>query len=50
MAYKVSTEYAASNDAGIRWDSFGMDWGIDHPILSARDRMHPSFDDFVSPF
>lgn len=50
MAYKVTTVYAPSNDAGIRWDSFGLDWGIGQPIVSARDRAHPSFADFASPF
>lgn len=50
MAYKVTTIYAPSNDAGIRWDSFGLDWGMDQPIVSARDRTHPAFADFASPF
>lgn len=50
MAYKVTTVYAPSNDAGIRWDSVGVRWGIDAPIVSARDRAHPAFADFVSPF
>ena len=50
MAYKVSTVYAPSHDAGIRWDSIGMDWGIDNPIVSDRDRDHPALADFNSPF
>jgi dTDP-4-dehydrorhamnose 3,5-epimerase len=50
MAYKVTSVYAPENDAGIRWDSFGLDWGIDQPIVSARDRGHPAFADFDSPF
>jgi dTDP-4-dehydrorhamnose 3,5-epimerase len=50
MAYKVTTVYAPANDAGIRWDSFGFDWGVDQPIVSARDRAHPALADFHSPF
>jgi dTDP-4-dehydrorhamnose 3,5-epimerase len=50
MAYKVTTVYAPSNDAGIRWDSVGVNWRVDAPIMSARDRAHPAFADFTSPF
>lgn len=50
MAYKVTSVYAPENDAGIRWDSFGLHWGLDRPIVSARDRAHPAFADFDTPF
>ena len=50
MAYKVTTVYAPANDAGIRWDSLGVNWGVDQPIVSTRDRAHPPLADFVSPF
>lgn len=50
MAYKVTTIYAPENDAGIRWDSIGVDWKVDQPIVSARDRGHPSLATFETPF
>lgn len=50
MAYKVATTYAPQNDAGIRWDSFGCDWGVNNPIISTRDNKHPFLEDFISPF
>jgi len=50
MAYKVTTVYAQTNDAGIRWDSFGLNWGVNQPLVSVRDRAHPAFADFASPF
>lgn len=50
MAYKVTTVYASSNDAGIHWDSFGVDWSIKQPIVSARDSAHPEFEKFNTPF
>lgn len=50
MTYKVTSVYAPENDAGIRWDSFGLKWGVDRPIVSSRDRAHPTLADFDSPF
>ncbi len=50
MAYKVTSVYAPESDAGIRWDSFGLDWGVDNPIVSVRDCAHPKFSEFNSPF
>ena len=50
MIYKTTSEHAPAHDMGIRWDSFGFDWGLSFPIVSARDAAHPAFPDFVSPF
>lgn len=50
MVYKTSTEHAPMADAGIHWDSFGHDWGVDKPIISDRDQQHPTLDSFVTPF
>ena len=50
MLYKVTSVYSSDNDRGIRWDSFGFDWTVNEPIVSTRDRTHPTFADFVSPF
>jgi len=50
MVYKTSTEHDPAHDAGIRWDSFGFDWGIAHPILSSRDEALPLFKNYASPF
>lgn len=46
MMYKTSTMHAPQSDRGIRWDSFGFEWGTDLPIISARDKNHPPFSDF----
>jgi len=43
MVYKTSSEHAPAHDAGIRWDSFGFDWGITGATLSQRDASHPAF-------
>lgn len=50
LVYKVTSVYSPEHDAGIRWDSAGIPWAVDVPILSARDYRHPKLADFVSPF
>lgn len=50
LVYNVTSEYAPQHDAGVRWDSFGFDWGITAPINSDRDRSFPALQDFSSPF
>jgi dTDP-4-dehydrorhamnose 3,5-epimerase len=45
IAYKVSGEYSPAHERGIRWDSVGIDWGIDfEPILSEKDINQPKFE------
>lgn len=50
LVYKTSTEHSPSHDTGVRWDSFGFDWGAGQPILSDRDRAHQRFPEFETPF
>ncbi len=50
MVYLQSGVYSSEHDAGIRIDSFGLDLGIQNPLLSKRDQNFPAFSDFDSPF
>ena len=50
MIYKTSTSHSPVHDAGIRWDSFGFDWGVGAPIISTRDAGLAAFEVFTSPF
>lgn len=50
MSYGTTTVFAPECDAGIAWDSAGVDWGIAEPILSERDGDLPALADFASPF
>ena len=50
MVYKTSAVHSPAHDAGIRWDSFGFDWGRDSPVVSERDAAFPTLADFSSPF
>ena len=48
--YLQTTCYNKECDKGISYDSFGYDWGVKNPIVSARDLSHPKFIDFKSLF
>lgn len=50
MLYKVSTQYAQAHDTGLLWNSVGIDWPDDKPVLSDRDKSFSAFCDFISPF
>jgi dTDP-4-dehydrorhamnose 3,5-epimerase len=46
MLYFTTKEHDQQHDSGIRWDSFGFDWGINKPIISEKDQLLPQFDPF----
>ena len=48
--YLVSSQYSQPNDTGVRFDTIGFDWGVQEPIISARDLSFVSLNDFESPF
>ena len=52
LTYKVTAEFDAALDAGIRWDDadVGVDWPVSEPVLSSRDKGLPLLQDFDSPF
>ena len=51
VVYKCSDYYAPEADRAIRWDSCGVDWGLEGtPILSDKDAAAPPLDGFESPF
>jgi dTDP-4-dehydrorhamnose 3,5-epimerase len=47
VQYKVDDYYAPEEDRGIRYDdpSIGVEWGVENPILSAKDVNSPLLDD-----
>ena len=54
FAYKVDNRYAPQCDAGIKFNNaaLNIDWKVAHDIiiLSAKDTILPSFENFESPF
>lgn len=48
--YIQTSVYNSACDCGIRYDSFGFDWGVEKPIISDRDLSFPSLSNFKSPF
>lgn len=50
MMYKVASVHAPRHDAGILWNSAGIDWPVDSPIVSARDAGFAPLEQFISPF
>lgn len=50
LMYKVSSVYSPQHDAGIRWDTAGIQWPVDTPVLSDRDQNFPALKNFSSPF
>ncbi len=50
MVYQTDIVHAPECDTGIAWDSFGFEWPVNNPIISARDRGLPRLENFTSPF
>ena len=50
IIYNQSSVYSKEHDKGILWNSFGFDWGIEHPIISERDQSFVPLEDYNSPF
>ncbi len=52
LNYKCSNYYEASAEASIRWNDpdLNIDWGIDAPILTEKDRLAENFVTFENPF
>ena len=45
--YKVDNYYESEADAGILWNDpeIGVEWGVDNPILSEKDKKNPFLKD-----
>mgnify|MGYP006279085927 FL=1 len=51
VAYKCTDYYAPQADGAVRWDSAGIDWGLEgEPVVSAKDAAAPPFEAWASPF
>ena len=50
LVYATTTVYAPEFDAGVLWNSAGIEWPIEAPLLSKRDAGLPPLSNFASPF
>ncbi len=50
MVYNTSSEYSAGHDRGVLWNSAGVAWPLERPVISERDSGFPALADFDSPF
>jgi len=51
IVYKCTGFYAPAAERAVRWDSAGVDWGLDgDPVLSAKDADAPTLDALDSPY
>ena len=50
--YRADSPYAPEADAGILWSDpeLGVEWGVENPILSEKDKHNPLFRDAVTGF
>ena len=44
--YLVTSLYSPAHDAGVRWDSFDFNWPVNNPIVSPRDAVFLTLEDF----
>lgn len=52
FSYKCTNYYNLESEGSVLWnsESLNIDWGIENPILSEKDKTAPNFMDFKSPF
>jgi dTDP-4-dehydrorhamnose 3,5-epimerase len=52
VVYRCGSYHDASAERGIAWDSpeLGIPWPAEAPVLSDRDRNHPSFAEYSGPW
>jgi dTDP-4-dehydrorhamnose 3,5-epimerase len=50
VTYNQTSVYNPNYDLGIRYDSFGLDWGCKKIISSERDNNFPPLSEYLTPF
>ncbi len=52
FSYKCSNVYDSASEDAVLWndEDLNIDWGINDPILSGKDKEAKSFNEFNSPF
>lgn len=52
FAYKCTNYYNKESEGSLLWcdEEIGIDWNVENPVLSDKDKISPLFKDFISPF
>ena len=52
FSYKCTNSYNKASEGSILWNDtdLNIDWNIENPILSDKDKVSPFFKDFISSF
>jgi dTDP-4-dehydrorhamnose 3,5-epimerase len=52
FSYKCTRVYNKNSEGGILWcdADLGINWEIENPLLSDKDKINPPLKDFISPF
>jgi len=52
FSYKCTNVYHPESEGGLRWNDpdLNIDWGIDQPLLSEKDKVHKNFINFMTLF
>lgn len=50
--YKCTNTYNKDSEGALLWNDpdLNIQWGIENPVLSEKDKIAPLFKDFISPF
>lgn len=52
FTYKCTNIYNKDSEGSLRWNDpdLNIQWNIENPILSEKDKVSPLFKDFITPF
>ncbi len=52
FSYKCTKFYNPNNESGILWNDskLDIDWGVNNPLISEKDKNQQKFSNFTSPF
>ncbi len=52
FSYKCTNVYNKQAEGGLLWNdvSLGINWEVEQPIVSDKDKLLPTFENFISPF
>lgn len=50
VLYQLGSKYMPECDGGVRWNSLGVEFGVEDPIITEKDSKLPLFEEFETPF